>query len=73
MTKVYRIMMQCPQTKNVLDTGIRTSGREALNCYTYRTGTVSCAYCGQTHSMEDDAFLELDCRSGDDDLWRPNP
>lgn len=73
MTQVYRVMVQCPYTKNVLDTGIRTSGRESLNSCTYREGTVSCHHCGQLHSIEEEGFLETDSRAAGDDIWRPNP
>jgi hypothetical protein len=73
MAQVYRVMVQCPHTKNVLDTGIRTSGRESLNGNAYRDGTVTCHHCGQLHSIEETGFLKLDTNGAGDDIWRPNP
>ncbi len=73
MQEIYRIIIRCPSTKQNLDTGIRISGREALTNNAYRQGMVSCRYCGQFHSMDADAFQELEQRLSGDELWRPNP
>jgi hypothetical protein len=73
MAQIFKVMICCPQTKSVLDTGIRTSSREALNNTAYQQGEISCRFCGQFHSVATDAFLELyEVRPGDS-LWRPNP
>jgi hypothetical protein len=68
---MIRIMIRCPVTKEVTDTGIRTSGREALNGELYRSGRFLCRYCGDMHSLEY-AFADL-ARDGPlKGPWRPN-
>ena len=73
MGVLFRIMMRCPTTGETIDTGIRTGGREALNSDAYRQGMVSCGKCGKFHSLDDDAFMEVEKRTDADTLWRPNP
>jgi len=73
MAALFKIMMRCPSTGEVFDTGIRTTGREALNNGAYRQGMVSCGKCGRFHSLDDDGFIEVDERTDADVLWRPNP
>ncbi len=73
MAQVYRIMVRCPTTQEALDTGIRTSGRDAMTSTLYRDGMVNCRHCGQFHPFEGNAFAELDPTSLPSDLWRPNP
>ncbi len=73
MPTVYRIMLRCPLTTNVLDTGIRTSGRESLNGDAYGDGRFSCPFCNQFHSLDEDGFFEVDQNQSGDSLWRPNP
>ncbi len=73
MAQIYRVIVRCPQTKRDLDTGIRTSSREALNNDAYQWGRIGCRFCNQFHSIETDAFLEPDKVRPGDSLWRPNP
>ena len=73
MAQVFKVMIRCPQTKSVLDTGIRTSSREALNNNAYQQGEICCRFCNKFHSIGSDAFLELDHVQPGDALWRPNP
>jgi len=73
MAVLFRIMVRCPTTGEVFDTGIRTNGREALNNGAYRQGMVGCSKCGKFHSLDDDAFMEVENRTDSDTLWRPNP
>lgn len=73
MAQIYRVMLRCPQSKSILDTGIRTSGREALNNNVYRQGMINCRSCSQFHPIDVDAFIEADLVSSGDSLWRPNP
>ncbi len=72
MSQVFRIMVSCPATKQNIDTGIITSGREVLNTNIYE-GTVSCPYCGQFHRLDGNAFLQVEDNLTTDSLWRPNP
>ena len=73
MAQMYKIMLRCPSTQQVLDTGIRTSGRDALISNIYRPGRTSCRHCGQVHPFEGNAFVEPDEGQLESDLWRPNP
>ncbi len=72
MTEILRILMRCPVTNQMLDTGIMVSGREVLNSEIYRDGKIHCRHCGQTHSMES-AFPEVIEEQWFDEVWRPNP
>ncbi len=73
MAQVYKVMVRCPKTQEALDTGIRTSGRDALSGNLYRAGTVHCRFCGQTHRFDGNAFVQPDTTELRNDLWRPNP
>lgn len=73
MAQVFRIMVCCPVTKQGLDTGIRTSGREVLSSDIYQRGMVDCPHCDQFHPFDGNAFLEIERCSAFDSLWRPNP
>jgi hypothetical protein len=73
MAQLYRIMVRCPSTHEVVDTGIRTSGRDAITSRVYRDGMVNCRHCKQFHPFEGNAFVELDASRFRNDLWRPNP
>lgn len=73
MPTIYRVMLRCPLTTNVLDTGIRTSGRESLSGNAYRDGLVNCPFCNRFHSLDEDGFFEVDQNKEGDSLWRPNP
>jgi len=72
MAVTYKIVIRCPKTGKVLETGIRTSGREALNSNLWQDGELSCCYCSQLHYFGRDAFLEMDQIREGDTLWRPN-
>ncbi|MBM3791635.1 MAG: hypothetical protein FJW35_14985 [Acidobacteria bacterium] len=74
MSDIYRVMVRCPATHRVSDTGIRTSGREALHSGTFQQGKAACSHCGQSHDFKQHAFFSIDRNpSGRDVLWRPNP
>ncbi len=70
---MVRIKVRCPATQQVFDTGIRTSGREALTNNAYQDGMVSCRFCNQFHSLDEDAFFEFEQSPQARGLWRPNP
>jgi hypothetical protein len=71
MAETFRILIRCPVGNEILDTGIRTSGREVLTTDIYRGGRIRCRFCGRFHSLED-AFADV-ARDGDvGDMWRPN-
>ncbi len=71
MAEAFKILIRCPVKKQILDTGIRTSGREVLNTDIYRNGKVRCCFCGRFHSMEN-AFAEVVQDAAAGDVWRPN-
>ncbi len=73
MSNVLRVKVRCPATQQVFDTGIRTSGREALNNNAYLEGMINCRFCNQFHSLDEDAFFEVEQSRQSDGLWRPNP
>jgi len=74
MQDIFRVMVRCPATTKVLDTGIRTSGREALKSGFFEQGKIFCSYCGMSHNFKENAFFSLEQDStGQDGLWRPNP
>jgi len=73
MAQMYTIVLQCPITSKLVETGVKTSGREALNNNIFRSGQAYCPHCGQMHSFEGNAFLEVDKKSIVAELWRPNP
>ena len=72
MAHNYRIMVRCPSTGKMIDSGILTSGREAISSGLFQNGLVSCPYCSQMHSFEDNSFLDMDKASAAGGLWRPN-
>jgi hypothetical protein len=65
--------VRCPATQQVIDTGIRTSGRDALTSGLYRDATAHCSHCRQLHPFEGNAFVEADAPALSNGLWRPNP
>ncbi len=71
MAQVFAIHVECPVTKQVLDTGIRTSGREVLNSDIYSAGRVHCRFCGGIHSLHD-AFPVISEERSLLETWRPN-
>jgi hypothetical protein len=73
MSQIFRIMVRCPTTGNLLDTGITTSGRESLNNDLFEEGKVSCRYCRQSHDFQQHAFLSAQQDSFPNGPWRPNP
>ncbi len=73
VAKVLRVKIRCPETQQVFDTGIRTSGREALSNNAYQEGLINCRFCNQFHSLDEDAFFEVEQTQQANGLWRPNP
>ena len=74
MASLFKIMIRCPITTRVFDTGIRTTGREALTNNAYQQGMISCVFCDQLHSLDESAFTQPESESQTSDaLWRPNP
>ncbi len=71
MGESFRILIRCPIENKILDTGIRTSGREVLNTDIYRNGKVRCGFCGHFHSLEN-AFPDVVTNDAISGLWRPN-
>lgn len=72
MAMIFRIMVRCPDTGNASDSGIRTSGREAVSSGLLQTGMLGCPYCHKLHSFESNSYLDVESRDSADDLWRPN-
>ena len=72
MALAYKVMVRCPETGRRIDSGIRTSGREAINSGLFQSGTISCPHCGHLHSFESNSFLDVDRASSVTGLWRPN-
>lgn len=73
MPHVFRVMVHCPQTGGVLDTGIMTSGREVINSRMFEDRPVDCPHCGRRHNMQENSFLQVLPASLKETLWRPNP
>lgn len=71
MAETFRILIRCPVTGHVMDTGIRTSGREVLNTDIYAAGKVRCRFCGKFHSLRA-AFAGVAEDPSLADSWRPN-
>jgi hypothetical protein len=72
MAGLYKIMIRCPVTKQEIDTGIVTSGREVLNSGIYQTGSVLCPHCNQTHGYGEYAYIVPYEARLEEELWRPN-
>ena len=73
MSGSFRIMVRCPATGQVQETGLAVSSREALSNDIFREGMVGCRFCGRFHSLVKEVFFEAGEASFADDLWRPNP
>ncbi len=73
MANLFKVKIRCPATHQTFDTGIRTSGREALSSNAYQEGMISCRFCNQFHSLDEDAILEVEQDRRPEGLWRPNP
>ncbi len=72
MSPIYRVVVRCPVTGKLVETGIVTSGREALSNNIQRMGKVYCRHCGQMHTFEDNASLQPERSPVLSELWRPN-
>lgn len=72
MAPVYKIMVRCAVTGRMIDSRIRTSGRETLNSALFQESTLSCPYCRQLHSLENNSCLDVDRFASTKGLWRPN-
>ncbi|NWG12078.1 MAG: hypothetical protein HXY20_00920 [Acidobacteria bacterium] len=73
MAQIFKVLVRCPYKHKVLDTGIRTSGRESLSTGIYDGGRIRCPECRQFHSVLEHGFFELEREELAHDLWRPNP
>jgi hypothetical protein len=71
MVQIFRILVRCPVTKETVDTGIRTSGREVLNSDIYGPCRVHCRHCGGMHGLHD-AFPVISEETSLQEIWRPN-
>jgi hypothetical protein len=65
-------MIRCPKTGKAADSGIRTSGREAISSGLYYGQAFACPYCRELHLVERDSFLDVDTAAAAQGLWRPN-
>ena len=68
---VLKILIRCPVTKQILDTGLRASGREVLNTGIYGNGNVRCRFCGGFHA-QGNAFADVEHDPTVGEIWRPN-
>jgi hypothetical protein len=68
----YKIMVQCPVSGKRIDSGIRTTGREALSSGLFQDGSVACPHCGQMHTFESNCFLDVEQTLASNRPWRPN-
>ena len=74
MSPVFKVMIQCPDTRRPLETGVRTSSREALLSSLYENQVAACPHCHQFHTWQQkDIVLELMDEADHGTLWRPNP
>ncbi len=73
MAQLYEVVLRCPVTRNTLETGIRTSGRDVLTSGIYSDGRFNCRFCRQFHLFEGNAFVRPAADIAGADLWRPNP
>jgi hypothetical protein len=71
MALVYWIMVRCPDSGKPIDSGIRTTGREAVSSGLFQAATVSCPYCHQIHSFKDNGYLDIQ-QASFPGPWRPN-
>ncbi len=72
MAVTYKVMVRCPVTGRVIDSGIRTSGREVINSGLFQSGSIGCPHCGHLHSFDGNSYLDVDRDSSVVGLWRPN-
>lgn len=68
----YKLMIRCPVTGKIFDSGIRTSGRETLNSGLMLEGKASCGYCRQIHPFNGNSSLDVEEGANETRLWRPN-
>ena len=71
MAQMFRIQLRCPVTKEIVDTGIRTSGREVVNSEILDAGRIYCRHCGGVHGLHD-AFPVISEDTSLQETWRPN-
>jgi len=72
MASAYKIMVRCPVTEHLTDSGIRTSGREAVSSGLFRNGVMLCPHCREVHPLGDNSFLDVDRDSSVSGLWQTN-
>ncbi len=72
MALTYRIAVKCPVTGRMIDSGIRTSGRETVSSGLFHNGMISCPHCHQIHQFENNSYLDVDRAAPRNGLWRPN-
>jgi len=73
MAQTYRILVRCPATGKAIETGITTTGRDALSSGIFEEGKASCHHCHQMHGFREHAFIGLVQDTAPDGIWRPNP
>jgi hypothetical protein len=72
MASAYKILIRCPSTGHMTDSGIRTSGREALSSGLFQNGVMLCPHCREVHPLGVNSYLDVDQDSSVGGLWRPN-
>ncbi len=72
MALIYRVTLRCPNTGKTIDSGVRTTGREALSSGLYDDGSIVCPHCGQVHTFKGNSYLDVDKVAPAKGLWRPN-
>jgi hypothetical protein len=72
MASAYKIMVRCPATGHMVDSGMRTSGREILSSGLFRNGVMSCPHCREVHPLGVNSYLDVDRNVSISGLWRPN-
>ena len=72
MASGYRVMVRCPATGQMVDSGMRTSGREVLSSGLFQNGVMFCPHCRENHPLGENSFLDADPQASVGGLWRPN-
>jgi len=73
MRDIYTLSIRCPITSELIDTGIYSSTREALNSAVYQDGTAYCRHCHSFHPYLADGIVEIRGSCISEGCWRPNP
>jgi hypothetical protein len=71
--RVYRIMIRCPATGKIADTGLETTSQQEFAAGAFIGQRLTCPHCGQVHRWQkEEAFLQVDDTPSTGRLWRPN-